>query len=188
MIKVIVDAVFLGAGLSMDAAAVSMTNGMSEPTLRPPKVLLIALFYGVFQMLMPIIGYFAGSIFTQMLTKITPYLALVILGALGGKTLYEGIRHKNEPTEQKPLGLKTLTVQAVATSIDALAVGVVLVALSVTEMLVSVAVIGAITFILSVASVYIGKKLGGVLRNKAEIVGGIILIGIGLKIFLEGIL
>lgn len=186
--NVILDAALLGLGLSMDAAAVSMTNGMSEPKIRPPKVLLIALFYGVFQMLMPMIGYFAGSIFTETLTKITPYLALVILGVLGGKTLYEGIRHNEEQTEQKPLGLKTLTVQAIATSIDALAVGVVLISLSVPEMLASVSVIGAITFGISVASVYIGKTLGGVLRSKAEIVGGVILVCIGLKIFLEGVL
>lgn len=188
MVGVLIDALGLGLGLSMDAAAVSMTNGMSEPGMRRGKAALIAAFYGVFQGLMPLIGYLAGSLFTDVLSGITPYLALVILGLLGGKTLYEGIRHRNDPPEPRELGLKLLTVQAFATSIDALAVGVVLISLSLAQALVSVAVIAAVTFVLSLISVYIGRKLGGVLCGKAHIVGGLILIAIGLKIFLEGIL
>ena len=188
MLGAILNAVFLGLGLSMDAAAVSMTNGMSEPDIRLGKTLLIAAFYGVFQGVMPLIGYLAGSIFTDTLSAITPYLALAILTVLGVKTLIEGIRRKEQEQASRKLGLGTLAVQAAATSIDALAVGVVLVSLATAQALVSMAVIAAVTFIISCVSVYIGKKIGGRLQNKAYIIGGVVRILIGLKIFLEGIL
>ena len=131
----IFDILLTGVGLSMDAAAISMTNGMNEPKMKLPKILLIALFYGVAQGLMPLIGYYAGSLFAEAVAKIAPWIALVLLGFIGGKMIFEAIRafkkKKNgeEAEEAKPLSIGSLTVQTIATSIDALAVGVSLVAL-----------------------------------------------------------
>lgn len=194
----IIDILLTGVGLSMDAAAVSMTNGMNEPKMKLPKILLIALFYGVAQGLMPLIGYYAGSLFSEFVAKIAPWLALVLLGFIGGKMIFEAIRafkkKKNgeEAEEAKPLSIGALTVQTIATSIDALAVGISLLALDksgalAVNIFVAVSMIAATTFVISIASVFIGKKFGELLSDKAELVGGIILVAIGLKIFIEGI-
>lgn len=194
----IIDILLTGVGLSMDAAAVSMTNGMNEPKMKLPKILLIALFYGVAQGLMPLIGYYAGSLFADFVAKIAPWVALVLLGFIGGKMIFEVIRafrkEKNgeEVEAAKPLSIGALTVQTIATSIDALAVGVSLVALDTSGALavnifVAVSMIAATTFVISLASVFIGKKFGELLSDKAELVGGLILVAIGLKIFIEGI-
>lgn len=194
----IIDILLTGVGLSMDAAAVSMTNGMNEPKMKLPKILLIALFYGVAQGLMPLIGYYAGSLFSEFVAKIAPWLALVLLGFIGGKMIFEAIRafkkKKNgeEAEEAKPLSIGALTVQTIATSIDALAVGISLLALDksgalAVNIFVAVSMIAATTFVISIASVFIGKKFGELLSDKAELVGGLILVAIGLKIFIEGI-
>lgn len=194
----ILDILLTGVGLSMDAAAVSMTNGMNEPKMKLPKILLIALFYGVAQGLMPLIGYYAGSLFAEAVAKIAPWIALVLLGFIGGKMIFEAIRafkkKKNgeEAEEAKPLSIGSLTVQTIATSIDALAVGVSLVALDksgalAVNIFVAVSMIAATTFVISLISVFIGKKFGELLSDKAELVGGLILVAIGLKIFIEGV-
>lgn len=192
----IIDILLTGVGLSMDAAAVSMTNGMNEPKMKLPKILFIALFYGVAQGVMPLIGYYAGSLFATAVAKIAPWLALVLLGFIGGKMIFEAIcelkKNGEQPKEAKPLSLGSLAVQALATSIDALAVGISLVALDksgalAVNIFVAVSMIAASTFIISLLSVFIGKKFGELLSDKAELVGGLILVAIGLKIFIEGI-
>ena len=192
----IIDILLTGVGLSMDAAAVSMTNGMNEPKMKLPKILLIALFYGVAQGVMPLIGYYAGSLFATAVAKIAPWLALVLLGFIGGKMIFEAIcelkKNGEQPKEAKPLSLGSLAVQTLATSIDALAVGISLVALDksgalAVNIFVAVSMIAASTFIISLLSVFIGKKFGELLSDKAELVGGLILVAIGLKIFIEGI-
>ncbi|HCS95076.1 MAG TPA: hypothetical protein DIV38_04985 [Clostridiales bacterium] len=192
----IIDILLTGVGLSMDAAAVSMTNGMNEPKMKLPKILLIALFYGVAQGVMPLIGYYAGSLFATAVAKIAPWLALVLLGFIGGKMIFEAIcelkKNGEQPKEAKPLSLGSLAVQALATSIDALAVGISLVALDksgalAVNIFVAVSMIAASTFIISLVSVFVGKKFGELLSDKAELVGGLILVAIGLKIFIEGI-
>lgn len=192
----IIDILLTGVGLSMDAAAVSMTNGMNESKMKLPKILLIALFYGVAQGVMPLIGYYAGSLFATAVAKIAPWLALVLLGFIGGKMIFEAIcelkKNGEQPKEAKPLSLGSLAVQALATSIDALAVGISLVALDksgalAVNIFVAVSMIAASTFIISLVSVFVGKKFGELLSDKAELVGGLILVAIGLKIFIEGI-
>ena len=192
----IIEILLTGVGLSMDAAAVSMTNGMNEPKMKLPKILLIALFYGVAQGVMPLIGYYAGSLFATAVAKIAPWLALVLLGFIGGKMIFEAIcelkKNGEQPKEAKPLSLGSLAVQALATSIDALAVGISLVALDksgalAVNIFVAVSMIAASTFIISLVSVFVGKKFGELLSDKAELVGGLILVAIGLKIFIEGI-
>ena len=194
----LVELFLLAVGLSMDAAAVSMTNGMNEPKMKLPKILLIALFYGVAQGIMPLIGYYAGSLFAEAVAKIAPWLALILLGFIGGKMIFEAIcafeKKKNgeEAEESKPLSIGAIAAQAIATAIDALAVGISLVALDksgalAVNIFVAASMIAATTFVISLISVFIGKKFGEFLSDKAELIGGLILVAIGLKIFIEGV-
>lgn len=186
----LLDVLLTGVGLSMDASAVGMSNGLAEPEMKTPKVLLIALFYGVFQGVMPLIGYFASGLFADAVASVAPYVALILLGFIGGKMIFEAFKKTEE--ERKPLSILALLVQAIATSVDALAVGVSLLALeSAGELAVNVfvccGIFASVTFAISVASVYIGKKFGTVLADKAEFIGGLILVIIGIKIFVEGV-
>ena len=189
----ILEVLLTGVGLWMDAAAVGMTNGLNEPKMRLTKILLIALFFGVFQGVMPLIGYFAGTLFAEAVASIAPYVALVLLGFIGGKMIYEALKKSKEEEETvKNLSVGALTAQAIATSIDALAVGISLLALNgigalKVNIFAACAIIAACTFVISLAAVFIGKKFGAVLADKAELIGGIILVAIGLKIFIEGV-
>ena len=189
----ILEVLLTGVGLSMDAAAVGMTNGLNEPKMRLTKILLIALFFGVFQGIMPLIGYFAGTLFAEAVASVAPYVALVLLGFIGGKMIYEALKKSKEEEETvKNLSVGALTAQAIATSIDALAVGISLLALNgigalKVNIFAACAIIAACTFVISLAAVFIGKKFGAVLADKAELIGGIILVAIGLKIFIEGV-
>ncbi len=199
----IVEVVLLGVALSMDAFAVGLTNGMTEPNMKLWKLLLIAAFYGFFQFFMPMIGYFGGSAFAALVEKIAPWLSFGLLAFIGGKMIYDSV-HENANhliplgdarplVHKKPLGIGRLTAQALATSIDALAVGVSLLAQETTGSLPFPAVfcaiiIGCVTFFLSACAVTVGKTAGDKFSDKAETIGGFILIAIGLKLLLEGIL
>ena len=211
MINAIIYAILLGCGLAMDASAVSMTNGMNETKMKLPKMILVAAMFGIFQCIMPLCGYFVGNIFKSFLEKFTAIIALLLLSYIGGKMLYEGIKaireqkksakesvneeEKEELEEKKKLTLGQLFIQAIATSIDALTVGLVFIGVGVSygldnnffAILVSV-IIGIVTFIFSIISLFIGKKFGELLSDKAQIVGGLILIGIGLKTFIQFII
>ncbi len=182
----LIEMICLGIGLAMDAGAVSMTDGLVESKMRFRKMLLIAFFFGLFQMVMPLIGYFAGSIFTNFIKQFTPWLALILLGFIGGKMLIEGIKHLKEKEEvNKSLTIRNLFIQAIATSIDALTVGLIFVGKGNDTMFLASIIIGVVTFIISILCIIIGKKFGNTLGAKAEIFGGIILIIIGLKTFIE---
>ena len=189
MIQLVVTSLFLGVGLAMDACAVSMANGMNEPKMRLRKVILIAVLFGLFQGAMPTIGYLIGAVILGKIKWIIPWVALVLLGIIGGKLLYEGIRHKEDTEESlaKTSTFTTLLVQAIATSIDALSVGFTIANYAVLEATIAVLIIAVVTSIICLCAVYIGKKFGTKLGNKAEILGGIILIFIGLEIFIQGI-
>ena len=179
------DVILIGVGLSMDAFAVSTTNGIvSKPNWK--KTLLIAIAFGLFQAVMPLIGYFAGSLFSDVIEKYDHWIALVLLAFIGAKMVADFFFKKDKEEKTKDLTLKMLFVQAIATSIDALAVGVSFVGITFNIFL-AVSIIGVITFGLSVLAVRIGIKFGDILTDKATLVGGIILIAIGLKIFIEGI-
>ena len=188
----ILEILLTSVGLSMDASAVGMTNGLNEPKMPLRKILLVALFYGLFQGLMPLVGYLCASIFAQAVASVAPYIALALLGFIGGKMIFEACK-KEEECEKKSLTIGTLTVQAIATSIDALAVGITLLAydtigtLALNVFLVCT-IFCVVTFALTVGAIYIGKKVGSILADKAELVGGIILVCIGLKIFIEGVI
>ncbi|MDD5952491.1 MAG: manganese efflux pump MntP family protein [Oscillospiraceae bacterium] len=180
----------IAVGLSMDAFAVSIANGAACKTLRPAFALKLGIAFGLFQALMPMIGWLIGWVGEVIITSVDHWIALLLLGFLGVKMIWEAVRHKDEETESRDdIPLRTLLVLAIATSIDALATGILLPsavgAANVWLMLLSVAIIGCVTFCFCVPGAYIGKKFGNLLSSKAEIFGGAVLIAIGIKIFVE---
>lgn len=186
-------AALLGLGLAMDACAVSMANGLKEPCMKVGKITLIALLFAFFQAIMPLIGWVCVHTVVEkfeVFGKAIPFIALALLGFIGGKMLYEGVNDKFEEGEQcccKPLTFWALIVQAVATSIDALSVGFTIANYNFTQALVSVGVIALVTFLVCFVAVFLGKKFGTKLGNKATILGGLILFGIGIEIFISGV-
>ena len=216
----------LSVALAMDACAVAMTDGMTNPKMPVWKALTIGLFFGFFQFLMPVIGYFITGIiadaFVSTFEIIAGWVSFVLLAFLGGKMLFESIKelvaeHKQRKegrakdcvdgcstgikkvdeakkvNEEKPLSFGRLTVQAIATSIDALAVGVTLQMAVISGGLAlgvwgATGMIGLVTLVLSFGAVYIGKLLGNKLADRASLIGGLVLIGIGLKILIESFL
>ena len=178
----------MGAGLSMDAFAVSICKGLSMRKVNKKQCLVIGLFFGGFQALMPFIGWVLGSQFEQYITSIDHWIAFILLGFIGGKMVVEAIREKDEAGEvgkmDPPLDLKEMFILAIATSIDALAVGITFAFLQV-PIVEAISIIGITTFVISVIGVYVGNFFGNRYKKKAELAGGIILILIGVKILLE---
>jgi len=191
MWELIITSLGLGVGLAMDACAVSMANGLNEPEMKTGKAVLSAVTFALFQAAMPMIGWVCAHTLTQKFTVVdvfVPYVALALLGFIGGKMLYDGIKHKGEQEEtDKKLTIKVLLMQAVATSIDALSVGLARADYTIGEILLCVALVSTVTFALTFPSTFIGKKFGTKLGNKAEILGGCILIAIGIEIFVTGV-
>lgn len=188
----IIELFLIAVGLSMDAFAVSIGNGLSMKEKQTKAALAIAVSFGFFQALMPTLGYFLGTAFEQIIREFDHYIALIFLGFIGGKMIFDGIkelraRKKGEEPEEKgfKLSFGTLMIQAVATSIDALIVGVSFAALPDVNIWAAVVLIGITTFAISLIGVFFGKKFGQLLGSRAEIFGGIILVGIGLKVFIE---
>lgn len=187
----------------MDAFAVSVTDGLCYRNLTKGKGITIPVTFGVFQAVMPLIGYFVtfglGQAFKEVFDKIDHWIAFILLLIIGGKMIYDAIkelRFKGDETAVKKYSFAEVAVQGVATSIDALFVGVSFAATeglkdSIPNMFVSIAIIGVTTFFVSFAGLLIGVKVGNVLKNKAgitELIGGLVLIGIGLKILIEGLI
>ena len=178
----------VGIGLSMDAFAVAICKGLAMPAVNKKQALLIGAYFGVFQALMPLAGWLLGSQFARHVTKLAPWIAFVLLAWIGGSMLRESLSKKEEDEEVEPVELrhKELFLLAVATSIDALAVGV---SFSMVELSVPIgaaaALIGCTTFAISVGGVFVGHIFGARYKNRAEFVGGAILILIGVKILLE---
>lgn len=184
----IAELLLIAVGLSMDALAVSVCKGLGMKTgIKLKQTFLIALFFGGFQALMPFIGWLVGSQFEKYITAYDHWIAFALLCFIGGKMLYECIFKKGEDTveSESALDIKELFVLAVATSIDALAVGVTFALLPDVNIGTSVLFIGLTTFLLSGIGVFIGNRFGSRFEKKAEIAGGVILILIGLKILLE---
>ena len=178
----------MGVGLSMDAFAVSICKGLSMRKVNKKQCLVIGLFFGGFQALMPFIGWVLGSRFEQYITSIDHWIAFILLGFIGGKMVVEAIREKDEAVEVRkmdpPLDFKEMFILAIATSIDALAVGITFAFLQV-PIVEAISIIGITTFMISVIGVYVGNFFGNRYKKKAELVGGMILILIGVKILLE---
>ena len=178
----------IGVSLSMDAFAVAICKGLAMRKVNKKQCFVIALFFGGFQALMPFLGWLLGTRFESYITSIDHWIAFVLLAFIGGKMVVEAVRDKDDNPEitemDPPLNIKEMFVLAVATSIDALAVGITFAFLEI-PIVQAIAIIGTTTFIISIAGVYIGNFFGNKYKNKAEIVGGVILILIGLKILLE---
>ena len=177
--------IMLGVGLAMDAFSVSLANGLNEPKMRKYKMCGMAGIFAVFQFAMPLIGWILVSAAAKafgVFEKMIPWIALILLGYIGGKMLYEGI--KNEDDESPAVGLKGVLIQGVATSIDALSVGFTISDYNFVEAVIACMVIGIVTFFICYAGLEIGKKAGTKLAGKAGILGGAILIFIGLEIFI----
>lgn len=185
------NSILLGVGLAMDAFSVSLANGLADPKMRKNKMCGIAGVFAGFQIAMPLIGWVCVSTVAQYFTafeKLIPWIALILLGYIGGKMLYEGIKNRESEEEKAALGLRALLVQGVATSIDALSVGFTIADYSPLSALLACLLIGCVTFVICFFGLILGKKFGTRLAGKADILGGAILIFIGLEIFIKGII
>ena len=172
----------IAVGLSMDAFAVSVCKGLSVKRLSPKHALIVGIYFGGFQFLMPVIGYLLGFRFEHIITNIDHWIAFVLLAFIGGNMIKESFGESEELNDD--FSFKTMLMMAVATSIDALAVGITFAFLSV-RILPAAGLIGITTFIISGAGIYIGNVFGAKYKSKAELAGGVILILIGVKILLE---
>ena len=182
-----VEIFLIGVGLSMDAFAVSVCKGLGMKKINKLHTFVIALFFGGFQALMPFLGWLLGTRFEKYITSIDHWIAFFLLALIGGKMIYEVFHGDNEEENiemDKPLDIKELLILAIATSIDALAVGITFAFLDY-PVLQSVIIIGITTFVISTAGVVIGNIFGSRYKSRAELAGGIILVLIGLKILLE---
>ena len=177
--------ILIGISLSMDAFAVSVTNGLAMRPFKTSYALWHGLYFGAFQLLMPLAGYILGSTVSGYVTAIGPYVSFALLAFIGGKMILEAVRGGEEGSGgMAVLSHRRLLALAVATSIDALAVGVSFAFLGV-NIIAAIATIGTTTFILSIVGIKVGNVFGAKYKDKAELVGGIILILMGLKILLE---
>lgn len=182
----IIELLLIGIGLSMDAFAVSVCKGLGMTKLNKKNAFLIALFFGGFQALMPWLGWFIGSRFQKYIEQFDHWIAFGLLVFIGGQMIYESLKEKEEvEKEGDQLDIGQLFLMAIATSIDALAIGVTFALLPGVNIWTSIALIGCTTFMISFAGVVIGFRFGNKYEKKAQIVGGVILIVLGIKILLE---
>ena len=183
----IFEIILISIGLAMDAFAVSICKGLSMKKLNVKHAIVIALYFGGFQALMPLIGWILGSQFQVYIVSFDHWIAFLLLAFLGTKTIIDTIKEKDDEAEEKQesvLNHKELFLLAIATSIDALAVGITLAFLNV-KLVPTVSAIGIITFAICIFGVFVGNMFGSTFKKKASIAGGVILIAIGLKILLE---
>ena len=179
--------ILLGVGLAMDAFSVSLANSLNEPRMGRGKLCAIAGTFGFFQALMPMLGWICVHTivqYFQTFEKLIPWIALALLGYIGGKMLYEGIQGGGEEKEHPGVGFGALMIQGVATAIDALSVGFTIAEYDVFSAVLAALIIAVVTFFICMAGLAIGKKAGTRLAGKASVLGGVILIFIGLEIFI----
>lgn len=182
----------LGVGLAMDAFSVSLADGLNEPCMKKGRMCAISGVFAFFQALMPFIGWVCVHTIIQFFSSFQtfiPWIALILLGFIGGKMLYEGITKKEDgPCSGAAAGIAALLVQGIATSIDALSVGFKIANYNILQATVCAAIIAFVTFFICLGGIYLGKKFGMALANKASILGGVILILIGIEIFISGLI
>lgn len=184
------NSVLLGVGLAMDAFSVSLANGLNEPYMKKSRMCGIAGVFAFFQALMPMLGWVCIHTIVNMFQAFEaciPWIALVLLGVIGGKMLLEGIKGGDEEEELHAVGFMGLMVQGVATSIDALSVGFTIADYDFFMALLAAVIIAAVTFVICFGGLEIGKRVGTKLAGKASMLGGVILIFIGLEIFMTGV-
>ena len=182
----------LGVGLAMDAFSVSMANGLNAPGMGRGQMARIAGTFGFFQFLMPMVGWLCVRTVSRAFVafqRAVPWIALALLGFIGGKMLLEGLTHRGEAAEaDRAPGHAALLVQGVATSIDALSVGFTIAEYRAAQAFAASLIIAGVTFVICVAGLRIGQRFGTRLAGKASILGGVILIAIGIEIFVKGML
>ena len=183
----LLEIILIAIGLSMDAFAVSITLGLSVKKPGIKKMLIPGIYFGFFQTLMPLIGYFAGSYFAGKIQGFDHWIAFVLLGLIGGKMIKESFSKEDEKTNENPFQFIKMLLLAIATSIDALAVGITFAFFEV-NLLTTIIIIGLTTFFLSVCGVKIGNVCGAKFKSKAEFLGGVILVLLGVKILIEHLL
>lgn len=184
------NSVLLGVGLAMDAFSVACANGLNEPKMGMRKMLGISSVFGFFQTAMPLLGWILVHTVVDIFSvfeRFIPWIALALLGYIGGKMVWDGIRF-NENDEKCAVGFVALMVQAVATSVDALSVGFTIATLPAAEAVIECVIIGVVTTAISLLGLILGKKFGTLLSGKASILGGVILIVIGIEIFIKGVI
>ena len=189
-LRFFLNSIMFGAGLAMDAFSVSLANGLHEPTMKARRTCGIAGIFALFQTLMPLIGWVCVHTIRRLFSsaqRFIPWIALLLLLYIGGKMLFDGVRHKDADEEPVAIGLAGLLLQGVATSIDALSVGFTIADYTWRPALVESLIIGAVTFGICMAGLWLGKRFGTRVSGKAEILGGVILIGIGIEIFVTGL-
>lgn len=179
--------IFIALGLSMDAFSVSITSGFTIKKLKIKYALKISVFFGLFQAFMPVIGYLTGLTLIDFISGFDHWIAFGLLGFVGGKMIYDSIKIDEDRKQIDPLNIYVLLLLSIATSVDALAVGLSFAFLRVL-IITPVVLIGVVTFILSFIGVIIGDKIGNFFKKKVELIGGLVLIGIGLRILLEHLL
>lgn len=187
----IINSILLGVGLAMDAFSVSIANGLNEPHMKKTKFLSIAGVFAFFQALMPLIGWvFVHTLlnYFKIFEKFIPWIALILLSFIGIKMIAEAVKQKDEEEKKETLTFKLLTVQGIATSIDALSAGFTIAEYQILSAILCAGIISVVTFVICIVGLLIGKKVGKMLSAKAQIFGGIILIGIGLEIFISGVI
>ena len=180
----------LGVGLAMDAFSVSLANGLKEPEMPVRRMCVIAGTFALFQGIMPLLGYTCVHTILQLFTAFEawiPWIAMILLCAIGTKMIVEGVRKKASSEEIRPMGYRELFLMGIATSIDALSVGFTIADYGLVMALVCVLIIAAVTFVICYLGLHFGKKLGTKLSDKAQIFGGVILIAIGLEILLKSL-
>ncbi len=186
------NSILLGVGLAMDAFSVSLANGLNEPDMKKSRTVLIAGVFAFFQALMPMLGWTCVHTIVQYFTafeNFIPWIALILLGFIGGKMIFECIRGgEDSDSHSGKLGFGALLVQGVATSIDALSVGFTIAEYEILSALLASLIIAAVTFVICFSGLMIGRKAGTHLSGKAGILGGAILLFIGIEIFITGIL
>lgn len=184
------NSILLGVGLAMDAFSVSLANGLAEPKMSRRRLCAIAGTFAFFQALMPMLGWLCVHLFISFFSqfqKFIPYIALALLLYIGGNMIISTIRNKDDAPETTKVGFWALMVQGVATSIDALSVGFTISEYNTLMAAVCAIIIAAVTFVICVAGLIIGKRFGTKLAGKATILGGAILIFIGVEIFVTGV-
>ena len=185
---VFIELALIGVGLAMDAFAVSVCKGLGMRKVNKKQTFIIGLFFGGFQALMPLIGWALGKQFESYITSIDHWIAFLLLGYIGGKMMIEARKPEDEAVEVKemdaPLDIKEMFLLAIATSIDALAVGITFAFLDY-PIIEAITIIGVVTFVISVIGVYIGNFFGNKYKSRAEFAGGLILVLIGVKILVE---
>ena len=186
----VLNSILLGVGLAMDAFSISLANGLNEPGMKAGRMSEIAGIFAIFQAVMPMTGWVLVHTIVQYFKafeRLVPWIGLLLLLYIGGKMLIEGIKGDTDDAITRELGIGLLLIQGVATSIDALSVGFTIASYDVLTALVCALIIAAVTFVICIAGLKIGKTAGTHMAGRAGILGGVILIAIGIEIFIKGI-